>query len=187
MNPTCKHGHDQTETPPYADGRCRACARARATAWNAANPEARKATCKKARRQPKAKAADLVRNRKRARAAILGLPNEDPPIGHPCEICNMPCPTTPHADHDHTTGRFRGWLCQRCNTALGTAEQAGWLEAAKAYLARAATLAVVAWLVGSTVQGNTRTCLYRDYTGRTYDVVQPAAEMCDARITVPSC
>jgi len=22
-------------------------------------------------------------------------------------------------DHDHKTGEFRGWICQRCNTALG--------------------------------------------------------------------
>lgn len=48
-------------------------------------------------------------------------------------------------------------------------------------------LAVVAWLIGSTVSGNTRTCQYRDYTGRTYSVVQPAASSCDARIDVPSC
>jgi len=55
------------------------------------------------------------------------------------------------------------------------------------YLNRIATLAVVAWLVGSTVVGNTKTCNYRDYTGRTYNVVQPASESCDATIEVPSC
>jgi len=22
-------------------------------------------------------------------------------------------------DHDHTTGKFRGWLCDRCNLAIG--------------------------------------------------------------------
>ena len=55
------------------------------------------------------------------------------------------------------------------------------------YLNRIATLAVVAWLVGSTTAGNTKTCNYRDYTGRTYSVVQSASETCDASIQVPSC
>lgn len=41
--------------------------------------------------------------------------------GEACELCGAS-----HAlalplvlDHDHHTGAFRGWLCNRCNTALG--------------------------------------------------------------------
>lgn len=48
-------------------------------------------------------------------------------------------------------------------------------------------LALVAWLFSQSVVGNTRTCSYRDYTGRVYTVVQPAAETCDASIQVPAC
>lgn len=36
-----------------------------------------------------------------------------------CEVCSKDCVT--RYDHDHTTGRFRGWLCNGCNLALGNA------------------------------------------------------------------
>lgn len=34
-----------------------------------------------------------------------------------CEVCGQVCKT--HYDHDHKSGKFRGWLCIQCNTALG--------------------------------------------------------------------
>lgn len=34
-----------------------------------------------------------------------------------CDICGGP--TRIAYDHSHATGRFRGWLCMKCNTALG--------------------------------------------------------------------
>lgn len=39
-----------------------------------------------------------------------------------CEICGIPGSELKRGlcfDHDHNTGNFRGWLCSRCNTALG--------------------------------------------------------------------
>ena len=38
--------------------------------------------------------------------------------GRPCDICGETTGIM-HRDHDHTTGKFRGVLCSRCNPALG--------------------------------------------------------------------
>jgi hypothetical protein len=39
-----------------------------------------------------------------------------------------------YCDHDHATGQFRGWLCNRCNTRLGGLDDPEWLERALNYL-----------------------------------------------------
>jgi len=46
------------------------------------------------------------------------------PCPSKCEVCNRPPSGRGrlHWDHDHRTGGFRGWLCYRCNIALGFCE-----------------------------------------------------------------
>jgi len=54
------------------------------------------------------------------------VPVEQPTRPRPtlCEICGDRNPKRGlHFDHCHTTGRFRGWLCQHCNTGLGQAQE----------------------------------------------------------------
>ena len=40
------------------------------------------------------------------------------PVPTHCDHCNQERRVC--IDHNHKTGRFRGWLCNRCNTAFGT-------------------------------------------------------------------
>lgn len=50
-----------------------------------------------------------------------GVPAEPPS----CEVCGAPRALMKKglcADHDHSTGEFRGWLCLFCNAALGYAK-----------------------------------------------------------------
>lgn len=48
------------------------------------------------------------------------LPKPTRPCPQTCELCsNPPKNRALHLDHDHETGKFRGWLCSICNTSIG--------------------------------------------------------------------
>lgn len=50
-----------------------------------------------------------------------GLPDATRPCPEFCELCGL-LPNSGkslHLDHEHATNKFRGWLCNTCNTGLG--------------------------------------------------------------------
>lgn len=52
---------------------------------------------------------------RRKRVRLAGRPKPET-----CEVCGRGGPIV--FEHDHTTNKFRGWTCQRCNSALGMVE-----------------------------------------------------------------
>lgn len=66
-----------------------------------------------------------------------GLPEPTRPKPEVCEITGCALKAT-CLDHDHATGKFRGWLCRRHNTALGLfGDSVGGLMSAVDYLVKA--------------------------------------------------
>lgn len=86
------------------DWRCRACYNIQHREWGLLHPERVKAAQRKHQLGVTAEQYD---------AALASTPR--------CPICERPWDEvgTPHADHDHATGKFRGVLCGSCNRALG--------------------------------------------------------------------
>ena len=57
--------------------------------------------------------------------------------GNECAICKAKSTRRAMAiDHDHTTGKVRGLLCDGCNMSLGHIERKEWVEKANKYLSQ---------------------------------------------------
>lgn len=93
----CKHGHAAKRMA--IDGHCIVCHKIRAKAYYRKNSETFKAASRK-------------------RAGVPSPTRKEPAV---CECCGSPPGGKGklNIDHNHTTGAFRGWLCDRCNLGIG--------------------------------------------------------------------
>jgi Recombination endonuclease VII len=89
---------------------------ARNKEWKRKNPEKVKALHEKYRSQNKGYYKRYMRAWCRKR--LVEPPPYEPPAH--CEACGRSL-VKPNLDHCHITNRFRGWLCNPCNAALGLA------------------------------------------------------------------
>jgi len=103
--------------------------------WRSAHPEVAKAIKERyrmkhrerllpieAERARRRRGADPEGNRRRTQVFLeRKRVRQETIAGRPrptcCELCKEDAVTK--FDHDHATGKFRGWLCDRCNRTLG--------------------------------------------------------------------
>lgn len=124
----CPRGHVAERY--VGNSNCVVCLRGRVIDWVTVNAE-------KAKYQP-GRYPHTEKRRMQGRK-YRGLPNPTRPETKLCECCKKPPGKRGlHLDHDHVTGRFRGWLCHKCNNSIGMlGDNIGGVKAAIEYLRRA--------------------------------------------------
>lgn len=139
----CPRGHLAARLT--SNSTCVVCTKAAVRKWMDANRERVRTKARKWARAAYPRRKEVLRQRRKARRLLArdserrraGLPAPTRPCPATCEICGR-APREQsilHLDHDHGSGEFRGWLCARCNLALGKLGDS--LESVNQWTARA--------------------------------------------------
>ncbi|MDE1839575.1 MAG: hypothetical protein KGH87_06615 [Thaumarchaeota archaeon] len=76
---------------------------------------ARKYAANRRKRSPE----KVLETNRKCRRKKYGVPNPDgKDVKGVCPLCHKDVPELV-PDHCHSTGKFRGWICRRCNWCLG--------------------------------------------------------------------
>lgn len=87
-------------------------------AWRKDNPKNWKAWYRKNRKVRRAYQSMWYRIRQEKKFGVVY------PTWWLCDLCSIPISRKDiQLDHDHETGRFRGWLCGVCNKFIGQVEK----------------------------------------------------------------
>lgn len=127
----CSHGHITTR---YLTGTCVDCQKRAIREYGQRNPEQALA---RSREWQKVNPERARQRSLKSKRKAMGLPEPTRPMPTHCELCNkhVTIQGKMHLDHSHTTGKFRGWLCNTCNLSLGhLGDNVAGLERAIAYL-----------------------------------------------------
>ena len=132
---TCKvHG----DVERYADGHCKECRKAQLRKRYARKKSVYKQRRDERMQDPAYRSLQAATQRRSVwKRKNLPTPTREAPVI--CECCGLaPEKKSLALDHDHTTGKFRGWLCSECNLGIGKlGDSLSGLERARLYLLRA--------------------------------------------------
>jgi hypothetical protein len=112
----CLRGHDKDIVGRRKDGACLACDQDAKDRFDAKRIEKEKADPSLVPERKKRQRQKTQEHVRRKRERLAGRPKP-----HTCEVCGSLGYGQQGIvfDHNHITGKFRGWLCNSCNVVLG--------------------------------------------------------------------